>query len=96
MFYGNEHESSMKWVRNIQIYYFEDVFMARFRSARSSEEERELFKKFTPPSTRYATNWAIKIVNEWRGGREVKEVETNDVGFGIDDSSSIQSLCIPL
>ena len=70
--------------------------MARFRSARSSEEERELFKKFTPPSTRYATKWAIKVFNEWRGAREVKEVETNDVGFGIDDGSSIQSLCIPL
>ena len=26
----------------------------------------------------------------------MKEVETNDVGFGIDDGSSIQSLCIPL
>ena len=26
----------------------------------------------------------------------MKELETNDVGFGIDDGSSIQSLCIPL
>ena len=70
--------------------------MARFRSARSSDEERELSKKFTPPSTRYATKWAIKIFNEWRGAGEVKEVETNNVGFGIDDGSSIQWLCIPL
>ena len=31
----------MKWDWNIQIYYFEDMFMARFRSARSSEEVRE-------------------------------------------------------
>jgi hypothetical protein len=52
----------------------------RFRSARSAEEEQTLLERATPPSTRYATKWALKIFySSWRAARKVKEVKIEDL-----------------
>jgi hypothetical protein len=36
-----------------------------------------------PPSTRYATKWALKIFDFWRAARKVKEMKIDDVGFKL-------------
>ena len=68
--------------------------MARFRRARSAEEEQSLLERAIPTSTRYATKWALKIFNEWRAGRQIKEV--NSAEAGLEDVYPIQPLTTSL
>jgi hypothetical protein len=70
--------------------------MNRFRSARSAEEEQTLLERATPPSTRYATKWALKIFDSWRAARKVKEVNIDDAGHETDDIGPIQTLTTSL
>ena len=56
------------------------LLMSRFGSARSAEEEQTLLERAMPPSTRYATKWALKIFDSWRAARKVKEVKIDDAG----------------
>ena len=58
--------------------------MARFQSARNSQEEQTLLERGTPASTRYAMKWTVKIFNEWRAAREIKEVNTGEVSLEND------------
>lgn len=69
--------------------------MSRFRSARSAEEEQTLLERATPPSTRYATKWALNIFDSWRASRKVKEVKIDD-GDETDDICPIQTLTTSL
>jgi hypothetical protein len=39
-----------------------------------------LLERATPPSTRYATKWTLKIFDSWRAARKVKEVKIDDAG----------------
>ena len=59
--------------------------MSRFRSTRSAEEEQTLLERAMPPSTRYATKWALTIFDSWRAARKVKEVKIDDAGHETDD-----------
>ena len=68
--------------------------MARFRSARSAKEEQCLLERAAPRSTKYATKWALNIFNEWRAGRQIKEV--NSAEDGLDDVRPIQPLTTSL
>lgn len=58
--------------------------MARFRNARSCEEEETFLERATPASTRYATRWAVKLFDEWVTAREIKEVKTDEVDLEND------------
>jgi hypothetical protein len=70
--------------------------MSRFRSARSAEEEKTLLEIATPPSTRYATKWALKIFYSCRAAKKVKEVKIDDAGHETDDIGPIQTLTTSL
>jgi hypothetical protein len=70
--------------------------MSRFGSARSAEKEQTLLERATPPSTRYATKWALKMFDSWRAARKVKEVKIGDAGHEIDDIVPIQTLTTSL
>ena len=70
--------------------------MSWFRSTRSAEEEQTLLERVTPPSTRYATKWALKIFDSWRAARKVKEVKIDDAGNETDDIGPIQTLTTSL
>ena len=70
--------------------------MSRFLSARSAEEEQTLLERAMPPSTRYATKWALTIFDSWRAARKVKEVKIDDAGHETDDIGPIQTLTTSL
>ena len=72
------------------------LLMSRFRSALSAEEEQTLLERAMPPSTRYATKWALKIFDSRRAARKVKEVKIDDADHETDDIGPIQTLTTSL
>jgi hypothetical protein len=72
------------------------LLMSRFRSARSAEEEQTLLERAMPPSTKYATKWALTIFDCWRAAINVKELKIDDADHETDDIGPIQTLTTSL
>ena len=55
-----------------------------FRKAKNVQEERELFEKCVPKSTRNVNKWSYKIFSEWQRQRENKDPSQEQCSFTFE------------